>query len=194
MPFKELSNQKDISFIRVYKNGRVKLSSVSLAADIDISSIQAECSEKIIPGSECYELFKAMGVECGPGHQGIESIYAGKDKVLTRLLLPSSVSDTEEQYILHPSIMDGALQVTIGLAMGNGQAKAANGDNGKLATSPAAPQLHPLGKRTGEAAPDSVTGKRIKSDGDDGGKANVHHCLVSRADPFGVQKTPIAAD
>ena len=33
-----------------------------------------------------------------------------KDQVLAKLSMPSSVSNTQEHYVLHPSMLDSALQ------------------------------------------------------------------------------------
>jgi polyketide synthase PksN len=61
-----------------------------------------------------------MRIEYGPAHRGIESIDAGSDAlgyryVLAKIKLPACVSETGEQYVLHPSVMDCALQASIGL-------------------------------------------------------------------------------
>ncbi len=58
-----------------------------------------------------------MGIDYGPGHQGIETILRGKDFVLAKLSLPSNVSHTQSEFVLHPAVMDSALQATIGLVM-----------------------------------------------------------------------------
>ena len=39
---------------------------------------------------------------------------------MAKLVLPESVGGTEEEYVLHPSMIDGALQAAIGLAIGKG--------------------------------------------------------------------------
>ena len=57
-----------------------------------------------------------MGLEYGPAHQGIETVYTGNNQVLAKLEIPSSVNDTQDPFVLHPSIMDSALQAAIGLA------------------------------------------------------------------------------
>jgi polyketide synthase PksN len=66
-----------------------------------------------------------MGLEYGTGYQGIESVYIGKDQVLAKLSMPNSVSAMKDSFVLHPSIMDSALQASIGLMMGSGELKAA---------------------------------------------------------------------
>jgi polyketide synthase PksM len=83
--------------------------------ETDINELLSQCSSNIISAADCYEAFRSMGIEYGSGHQGVETIYTGKNFVLARISLPDSVKGTMDQYYLHPSIMDSALQAAIGL-------------------------------------------------------------------------------
>lgn len=47
--------------------------------------------------------------------KGVEEIYVGAGHVLAKLSLPSRVSATQHQFVLHPSIIDAALQAAVGL-------------------------------------------------------------------------------
>lgn len=51
-----------------------------------------------------------IGADYGPGYKGVQLVYKGEDRLLAKLKLPESVSHTKADYILHPSMMDGALQ------------------------------------------------------------------------------------
>ena len=73
-----------------------------------------------------------MGIDYGPAHQGLEWIYVGNNEVLAKLTLPASVSETKDQFILHPSLLDSALQAGIGLFQSPG-----------IDTSPAASSRQP---------------------------------------------------
>ncbi|KJK30395.1 SDR family NAD(P)-dependent oxidoreductase [Paenibacillus polymyxa] len=84
---------------------------------LDLNVLQAECIHSSLSSSQCYEAFRAMGIDYGPGHRGIETILRGKDFVLAKLSLPSNVSHTQSEFVLHPAVMDSALQATIGLVM-----------------------------------------------------------------------------
>jgi acyl transferase domain-containing protein/enoyl-CoA hydratase/carnithine racemase len=92
---------------------------------LDLAALQAECSENKFLPTECYEVFHAMGIDYGPGHQAIEEVHVAREQVLAKLCLPASVIDTQEQYVLHPSLMDAALQASIGLMMSLGDRKGA---------------------------------------------------------------------
>ncbi|NQZ10284.1 MAG: SDR family NAD(P)-dependent oxidoreductase, partial [Algicola sp.] len=64
---------------------------------------------------ENYQAFTTMGVNIGPAHQGIVAIDKGENQLLAQLSLPSAVKNSQNDYQLHPSLMDSALQATIGL-------------------------------------------------------------------------------
>ncbi|QFQ28662.1 SDR family NAD(P)-dependent oxidoreductase (plasmid) [Bacillus thuringiensis] len=70
-------------------------------------------SEDLLLSRDCYESFHALGFAYGPSHKGVEYIYKGKDYVVGKVVLPRSVMDTQEQFILHPSVMDAAFQLTL---------------------------------------------------------------------------------
>ena len=79
---------------------------------LDLKAIQAHCSQRTFSAAEVYEAFQAMGIDYGPGHRGIEAVYAAPEQILVKLKLPASLSGTEDQFILHPSMMDSALQAS----------------------------------------------------------------------------------
>ena len=105
----------------IYSQGEVVLNPVTENSSLDLSAIKAHCNQSSISAGECYDAFKTMGIDYGPAHRGIEMIYVGQAQVLARLALPASVSDTLDQFILHPSIMDSALQASLGLVMDSGE-------------------------------------------------------------------------
>ena len=78
----------------VYSQGRAILTPVAEIPTVDLKAVQAECNQRILSADEVYEAFKTMGIQYGPGHQGIEQIYVGQGQVLAKLSLPSSVAAT----------------------------------------------------------------------------------------------------
>ena len=99
----------------VYSQGKAILTAASELPVLDLKALRVECGKKILQANEVYETYRAMGIEYGPGHRGIETIYVGKDLVLAKLSLPSSIAETEAEFVLHPSIMDAALQASIAM-------------------------------------------------------------------------------
>ncbi len=103
------------SVVNSYGSAVVRLSTEP--SIVDIGALQAQCTQGILSSDQCYEAFSRMGIDYGLGHQGIEKMYVGRGQVLAKLSLPLSVMDTHEQFLLHPSLMDSALQAFIGLMM-----------------------------------------------------------------------------
>ncbi|MBN2441542.1 MAG: SDR family NAD(P)-dependent oxidoreductase [Spirochaetales bacterium] len=99
----------------IYNQGVAYISFTKEAPVLDLKTLQSECSGESIDISTYYEDFKRFGIEYGPGFKGIESFYEGDNKALAKISLPSSVVDTQDQYIMHPSLMDSALHALAGL-------------------------------------------------------------------------------
>ena len=85
---------------------------------LDITVLQNRMHQRELTSAQCYTAFKAMGIEYCHGHQGIESLSVGDHEVLAKLTLPSLVADPHNQFMLHPSLLDSALQASIGLTRG----------------------------------------------------------------------------
>ncbi|MEM7132285.1 MAG: SDR family NAD(P)-dependent oxidoreductase [Chloroflexota bacterium] len=102
----------------VHSRGKLVIgiaSSLRQSEAIEPSTIQARCTS-IIEGADCYRRFEEQGLTYGPAFRTIEQIHANEHEVLAQLRLPPRQGN--ESYGLHPSLLDGALQATIGLAVG----------------------------------------------------------------------------
>nr|WP_255298241.1 SDR family NAD(P)-dependent oxidoreductase [Brevibacillus dissolubilis] len=99
----------------VFSQGSAMVSPLSDAARLELAHLQAQCNQRTLTSAQCYEAFGRMGLAYGAGHQGIERVYVGTDMVLAKLTLPSCIADTYDQYVMHPSLMDSALQAAVGL-------------------------------------------------------------------------------
>jgi polyketide synthase PksN len=85
------------------------------AASLDLGALKARMNRpKLAPG-QCYDAFKTMGLAYGKAFQAIESLLIGQGEVLAKVSLPDYVKETKRAYGLHPSLMDAALQASIGL-------------------------------------------------------------------------------
>ncbi|HET8888130.1 MAG TPA: type I polyketide synthase, partial [Candidatus Angelobacter sp.] len=88
---------------------------------LDWLALKAGCNQTI-DAAHCYAAFSAMGIEYGLGHRGIRSLGVGSDAtggryVLAEIELPGCVSETHGRYVLHPSVLDSALQASMGFAI-----------------------------------------------------------------------------
>ncbi|MGI6668749.1 MAG: SDR family NAD(P)-dependent oxidoreductase [Acetivibrionales bacterium] len=84
---------------------------------LGIESIKSRCSS-FRTGKECYELFEAAGIYYGSAFRCLKELYAGEGECLSRLELPPELVTGFDRYLLHPSLLDGALQTVIGLTAG----------------------------------------------------------------------------
>lgn len=85
---------------------------------INIDQLKNLCSQEVIDGETCYEIFREAGIEYGNGHRGIECLYISKHFVLAKLSLPEFLRDGAGEYVLHPSMLDSAIQATIAMTLG----------------------------------------------------------------------------
>ncbi|MCP5007803.1 MAG: hypothetical protein GY941_28285, partial [Planctomycetes bacterium] len=103
----------------VHSQGVAEVKTKEETLPLDIQEIKTHMNEGVLNAEECYHAFKEMGIDYGEGHRGIREIYQGENQLLASLNLPASVQDTQSEYFLHPSLMDSALQSSIGLMLRN---------------------------------------------------------------------------
>nr|WP_314465332.1 SDR family NAD(P)-dependent oxidoreductase [uncultured Clostridium sp.] len=99
----------------IHSQGYVKFDQWKQPGITELSERRQAYTEEFMLPEECYKRFQKMGINYGAAHQGITKLYRGEAGVLARIELPECVADTKETYLLHPSILDSALQASIGL-------------------------------------------------------------------------------
>ncbi|MCG8339342.1 MAG: polyketide synthase dehydratase domain-containing protein, partial [Proteobacteria bacterium] len=99
----------------IHCQGQVVFCNQEVKHDLDLASLQQKMNHTALDSETIYAVFAKMGVNFGPAHQGIQAIHQGENQVLARIRLPGLVRNSYEQYLLHPSLMDSALQAGIGL-------------------------------------------------------------------------------
>ncbi|XDJ36301.1 MAG: SDR family NAD(P)-dependent oxidoreductase [Burkholderia sp.] len=89
----------------------------------DLGALLARMDRQGVGHDDCYAAFDAVGIHYGPSHRAIAHLHLGHDEVLARLVLdPAAALDSEATaaaYRLHPSLLDAALQATLGLSVGS---------------------------------------------------------------------------
>ncbi|WPS89977.1 SDR family NAD(P)-dependent oxidoreductase [Brevibacillus halotolerans] len=93
-----------------HSTGQAVFEQINQRRSLDIQEVRLQCTQGLLTSAQCYETFKNMGIAYGSGHRGVQKIYVGEGRALAELLLPESVSITKKQFVLHPSLMDAALQ------------------------------------------------------------------------------------
>ncbi|MEJ2125518.1 MAG: SDR family NAD(P)-dependent oxidoreductase, partial [Alphaproteobacteria bacterium] len=106
----------------IHGNGRAVPEAPGPRPQLDLEGLQRRCHERMVRADEAYQAFHAVGLDYGPAYRGLESLAIGKDnagrpEVLARLTLPDCVAGTQGDYILHPAMMDAALQAVAGLTL-----------------------------------------------------------------------------
>ncbi len=95
--------------------GQAVFSRKSAPARLDLEHLRRQMSQGRLEAADVYTIFAGMGLNYGPAHQGITVIHLGEKQVLAQLRLPEVVETNQHEYVLHPSLMDSALQASIGL-------------------------------------------------------------------------------
>ncbi|WP_325034998.1 SDR family NAD(P)-dependent oxidoreductase [Bacillus paralicheniformis] len=110
-------NQKNADPI-VYSSGTADRIQFETSSQIEIKQWVTEFNGSLISAEECYSAFFELGIDYGPGHRVIEELHVGDQQVLAKLSLPVEAIDSTKRYVLHPSMMDGVFQTSIGLMLG----------------------------------------------------------------------------
>ncbi|WP_193217115.1 SDR family NAD(P)-dependent oxidoreductase [Bacillus thuringiensis] len=105
----------------VYCRGSVMLISAKPSPPLlDIPSLHNICSDLSLEAQYIYNLYQRVGIVIGPGYRGIESVQIGNRQALATLSLVGGIQENEE-FFLHPTFLDAALQASIGLSVGDGK-------------------------------------------------------------------------
>jgi hypothetical protein len=107
----EVSTLDDNQQKQVHAQGKLIYESQAVSETVDIFAIQNRCVETW-EGAECYKLLKAGGLNYGPSFQTIQALHHNDTEALSRLVVPKALTN---DFVLHPSLIDGALQTLIGL-------------------------------------------------------------------------------
>ena len=109
------SDGKSEDEIIVHSQGMATFSSTDKTSTLDLKALQKRCRQQLLSAEQCYDAFKGLGFGYGPAYKGLENIWVGGDEVLAKLTLSVSVAETKEQFTLHPSLLDAAVQSSIGM-------------------------------------------------------------------------------
>ncbi|WP_414169804.1 SDR family NAD(P)-dependent oxidoreductase [Streptoverticillium reticulum] len=82
---------------------------------IDIARLRAECGARELDAAQVYAAFGAAGIEYGDSFRCVERIVVGEGQALARLALPGAAQGIPDGYLLHPGLMDAALQAALGV-------------------------------------------------------------------------------
>lgn len=98
----------------VHCQGRACWGCISEPGSLDLEALKVQMQEKVSPSS-VYEACSRLGLLYGPSLQAMVAIHRGDRQALAELQLPKTIEQTSEDYVLHPSLLDGALQSCVAL-------------------------------------------------------------------------------
>ncbi|PAU45221.1 SDR family NAD(P)-dependent oxidoreductase, partial [Streptomyces albireticuli] len=98
----------------VYSEGTVAASGAPRPARVDLAALRADCPTAV-PAARVAEALHAMGIRHGDTLRAIDEAYVGRGVVLARLTVPAAAGPAGAPYVLHPSLMDSAVQASIAL-------------------------------------------------------------------------------
>lgn len=101
----------------IHSQGIARLQPLQEPPMLDIAALKEKCSRKILPADECYKIFARLGLEYGAAFKGIENIYIGDGVALAKLKFSAENFNNSDAFILHPSLLDSALQACLGLSV-----------------------------------------------------------------------------
>ena len=99
----------------VHCRGRALIAATPAPAPLDLDAIVRRTGRRVLEPEAIYPTYARMGMRFGPGHRSLARVRCGEAEVLAELALPAALVDTAASYVLHPSMLDGALQAAIGL-------------------------------------------------------------------------------
>ncbi|WP_266160111.1 SDR family NAD(P)-dependent oxidoreductase, partial [Dyella silvatica] len=104
--------------VTVYGQGIVRDTDASEpGARHDLAAWRTQCAAAHLGAAQCCALFEQQGLRYGPGFRGLDEVFVGQGQVLAQISLPASLASSLDHYVLHPSLLDAALQASIGLQM-----------------------------------------------------------------------------
>ncbi|MCX2924138.1 SDR family NAD(P)-dependent oxidoreductase [Streptomyces sp. NEAU-W12] len=107
----------------VHSQGAAALGAPGRVAPVDVAGVRAACDGAVWDAERCYALYRSLGLDYGPGHRGVESVAVGEGQALARLRLSAGAADVPGEFVVHPGLMDSALQATVGLLAESGGAE-----------------------------------------------------------------------
>jgi acyl transferase domain-containing protein/enoyl-CoA hydratase/carnithine racemase len=96
--------------------GSAAIREAAAAEPLDLPALRARMDGRRLAGAQLYPRFAALGLQYGPAFQGIAAVHLGLQELLVELVLPQAARAAGGGCLLHPGLMDSALQGAIVLA------------------------------------------------------------------------------
>lgn len=87
-------------------------------ARLNIDQLKAQMNQSKLETGSIYGTFAHSGLYYGPSFQSIAALHLGADQALACLRLPKTLEEKPSRYVLHPSLVEGALAAAVLLIKG----------------------------------------------------------------------------
>ncbi len=104
----------------LHAQGTAASAKPSGARRLDLDALKRVCQRRLVDGAGFYQRARGKGLELGPSFRAIEEVFVADGQVLAKLSLPACVGARGSEFVLHPSIMDAALQAAAALPLQTG--------------------------------------------------------------------------
>ncbi|MEX3629148.1 MAG: SDR family NAD(P)-dependent oxidoreductase [Burkholderia sp.] len=102
---------------QLHSQGRASTALHDAPAPLDLAALGERIAGTAVTAEACYAALEAAGVHCGPAHRALHALTTGEAEVLAELRLPAVVQAQAGAYVLHPSMLDAALQASVALSL-----------------------------------------------------------------------------
>ena len=114
----EIYSVNDSGAETLYSQGRAEV--VDVVADaVDVEALKADCGGETLDAEAVYAQFEQGGFAYGPQHRAIQSLSTCKEGISKAVGHLALDEEAMVNYAMHPGMLDGVLQSTIGLLSGN---------------------------------------------------------------------------
>lgn len=96
----------------IHCQGAVQISEQDTIEQLNLGELTREC-KKEVTGRIYYDAFDEIGIHYGDSLRSIEKIYKNENQVVVEIHAPECVKNSFNDFMLHPSILDAALQSNI---------------------------------------------------------------------------------
>lgn len=99
----------------IHCQGTAVLSPPTAVAKLDVEQLADQIGQNQLDINNLYDVIAKTGVNYDEPLRALKTIFLGEHQQLVQLSLPDGIESEQGEYVLHPSIMEGALQSTISL-------------------------------------------------------------------------------
>ncbi|MBJ9987818.1 SDR family NAD(P)-dependent oxidoreductase [Paenibacillus sp. S28] len=113
-------NEADADELTIHSQGTAYFVQTDPGPAAPVREIAEQAQLSRFTAERCYAYLRSIGLDYGPALRGIAAVYPGKEdtELFAKLSIPESIRERNSPWVLHPAMMDSALQVGVLLLNG----------------------------------------------------------------------------